>query len=184
MDGRLTEATGGSPCSRACSTSRSKPSPYGYFVTTERRADVDRGHLGALLESKPPADEVPLEASRHLAESLQHASGDRSARHVRRCGRSRHCPCPCPCGRRSAISRVVSARPTQLEKLRGAVLDHLDALDCPDGGDAAGHEGGHARVTDPGTKPGGDVTGFSRSRRPVRAESQAGQRPRALRSVG
>jgi hypothetical protein len=119
--------------------------------------------LAAVLDGKPPGDEVPMEAWWHLADSLQHAVSVRRAREgvelldadnlkretyqaqwsaqaaLAHLGQG---PAIWPdTGHRRQLSvrlsirdlarLMVSARPTPIDKLRGAVLHHLEALGSP-----------------------------------------------------
>jgi hypothetical protein len=130
-------------------------------ISTARPSDP---RLAAVLDGKPPADEVPIEAWWHLADSLQHAVSVRRAREgvelldvedLRRAtykarwsaqaalahlGQgSTTWPTAGRCGQpsvrtsiRDLARLIVSARLTPVDKLRGAVLNHLDALGSPE----------------------------------------------------
>jgi hypothetical protein len=120
--------------------------------------------LAAVLDGKPPADEVPMEAWWHLADSLEHAVSVRRAREgvelldpddlERETYKARWSAQAALAhlgqgsalwpanARRERLSvrtsirdlarLIVSARPTPMDKLRGAVLNHLDALGSPE----------------------------------------------------
>jgi hypothetical protein len=121
--------------------------------------------LAALLESKPAAEEIPLEAWWYLVESLRHSVAVRRAREgvavlgaaaLTRETQQARCSAQAalrhlgqgPCRRRTIgrdgqrgvraticdLARlIVSSRSTALETVRGAILDHLEALDSPQG---------------------------------------------------
>src|SRR3954449_6342616 len=120
--------------------------------------------LAAVLDRKPPADEVPMEAWWHLADSLEHAVAVRRAREgvelldadalTRETYKARWSAQAAlahlgqgsaiwPTGRRrehlsvrtsirDLAGLIVSPRPTALDKLRGAVLNHIEALGSPE----------------------------------------------------
>jgi hypothetical protein len=130
-------------------------------INTGRRSDP---RLAAVLDGKPPADEVPTEAWWHLADSLQHAVSVRREREgvelldsddlKRETYKARWSAqaALAHLGQGAAIRPVadrrekltvrtsirdlakliVSARPTPMDKLRGAVLNHLEALGSPE----------------------------------------------------